>query len=168
MNSANTKYKHILIIEDEQDVVEQTKRALYTHLDCTVDVAYNGKEGLDKLKEGESYDLVVLAVLIPSLNGIEVCKGMMEDDRLKSIPVLLISVLPLSSRAFQRSRAKFKELALVREVLEKPFTDKALLKKVKTILEVSSSEALDFDGKTYHIQTHAPRLNDRGKDYKQK
>jgi len=128
------KYKHILIIEDEQDVVQQIKMVLHTHFDCTVDVAYNGKEGLDKLKEGKNYDLVILAVLIPALNGIEVCQGMMENDTLRGIPVLLISVLPLSSYAFERSRQKFKELALVREVLEKPFSDNALLKKVQTII----------------------------------
>lgn len=166
MNNESGKYKKILVIEDEQDVVEQIKMTLYAHFDCTVDATYNGKEGIDKLKEGECYDLVILAVLIPALNGIEVCHAMMEDDQLKGIPVLLISVLPLSSRAFQKSRQKFKELALVREVLEKPFTDKALLKKVKTILEIPSSEALDSDEKMYHIQTYTPSINDRSKDYK--
>ena len=160
------KYKHILIIEDEQDVVQQIKMALYTHFDCTVDVAYNGKEGLDKLKEGEVYDLVILALLIPALNGIEVCQAMLEDDRLKGIPVLLISVLPLSSEAFQRSRQKFKELVLVREVLEKPFSNTALLKKVQTILSISPSEVPDSEGRTYHIQNYAPSINDRGKPYK--
>lgn len=160
------KYKHILIIEDEQDVVQQIKTVLYTHFDCTVDVAYNGKEGLDKLKEREIYDLVILALLIPALNGIEVCQAMLEDDTLRGIPVLLVSVLPLSSEAFQRSRQKFKELVLVREVLEKPFSNTVLLKKVQTIFETPSSEALDSEGKTYHIQNYAPSINDRGKPYK--
>ncbi len=126
--------KHILVVDDEQEVTEQVKRALSGNLDCVVDIAYNGKEALDKLRTEEHYDLLVLDILVPKLNGIEVCEFMIQDQKLKQIPTLLISILPLNSDDFQKSLVKFKEFAVVKDVLEKPFSDEELLTKVKKIL----------------------------------
>jgi two-component system alkaline phosphatase synthesis response regulator PhoP len=133
MLSDNTQ-KHILIVDDEQEVVEQTRHALTTALNCAVDVAYNGKEALDKLHKNVHYDLLILDILVPKLNGIEVCEFMIRDQRLKQIPTLLISILPLNSDDFQRSLIKFKEFAVVKDVLEKPFSDSDLLVKVGKII----------------------------------
>ncbi len=125
---------HILIVDDEQEVTEQIKRVLISSFNCAVDIAYNGKEALDKLREDEHYDLLILDILVPKLNGIEVCEFMIQDQKLKQIPTLLISLLPLNSDDFQKSLVKFKEFAVVKNVLEKPFSDGDLLVKVeKTI-----------------------------------
>ncbi len=126
--------KHILVVDDEQETTEQIKRALSGNLDCAVDVAYNGKEALDKLRAEEHYDLLILDILVPKLNGIEVCEFMIQDKKLKQIPTLLISILPLNSDDFQKSLAKFEEFAVVKDVLEKPFSDGELLAKVKKII----------------------------------
>ena len=125
----------ILIVDDNQKIVEQVKTALSRNVDYTVDVAYNGKEGLDTMKAQGPYDLVILAILIPKLNGMEVCEAMLQDETLKAIPVLLISVLPVESEVFQKSLKKFDELSMVKGVLEKPFSDEDLLAKVKEIVE---------------------------------
>ena len=126
--------KKILIIDDDQEVVKQVKNILTNNLDCTVDIAYNGKEGLDKMKENVSYDFIILAILIPKLNGIEVCQAMIQNEKLKKISVLLISILPLGSEAFRRSLEKFDEFFVVKGILEKPFTDEKLLNEVGKII----------------------------------
>lgn len=131
----NNVQKHILVADDEQEVVEQIRRALIMNLDCVVDVVYNGKEALDKLRAVDRYDLLILDILVPKLNGIEVCEFMIQDQRLKQIPTLLISILPLNSDDFQKSLAKFKEFAVVKDVLEKPFSDSDLLTKVEKIIK---------------------------------
>ncbi len=131
----DTTRKHILVVDDEQETTMQIKRALSGNLDCVVDIAYNGKEALDKLREVEHYDLLVLDILVPKLNGIEVCEFMIQDQKLKQIPILLISILPLNSDDFKRSLVKFKEFAVVKDVLEKPFSDEDLLLKVKNIIK---------------------------------
>jgi len=131
----DTTRKHILVVDDEQETTLQIKRALSGNLDCVVDIAYNGKEALDKLREVEHYDLLVLDILVPKLNGIEVCEFMIQDQKLKQIPTLLISILPLNSDDFKRSLVKFKEFAVVKDVLEKPFSDEDLLLKVKNIIK---------------------------------
>ena len=125
----------ILIIDDNQKIVEQVKSTLSRDIGHIVNVAYNGKEGLDIMKGQGLHDLVILAILIPKLNGMEVCEAMLQDERLKNIPVLLISVLPVESEAFQKSLKKFDELSMVKGVLEKPFSDEDLLARVKKIME---------------------------------
>lgn len=131
----DTTHKHILVVDDEQEITTQIKRALSGNLNCVVDIAYNGKEALDKLRTEEHYDLLVLDILVPKLNGIEVCEFMIQDQKLKQIPTLLISILPLNSDDFKRSLVKFKEFAVVKDVLEKPFSDEDLLLKVEKIIK---------------------------------
>jgi len=128
--------KHILIVDDEQETTLQIKRALFGGLNCAVDIAYNGKEALDKLRAMKQCDLLILDILVPKLNGIEVCEFMIQDQKLKRIPTLLISILPLDSADFKRSLVKFKEFAVVKDVLEKPFSDEDLLKKVEKIIKL--------------------------------
>jgi len=132
----DTTHKHILVVDDEQEITTQIKRALSGNLNCVVDIAYNGKEALDKLRTEEHYDLLVLDILVPKLNGIEVCEFMIQDQKLKQIPTLLISILPLNSDDFKRSLVKFKEFAVVKDVLEKPFSNEDLLLKVDNIIKL--------------------------------
>ncbi len=131
----DTTRQHILVVDDEQEVTEQIKRALSGNFDCAIDIAYNGKEALDKLRKAEHYNLLILDILVPKLNGIEVCEFMVQDQKLKQIPTLLISILPLNSDDFQKSLVKFREFAVVKDVLEKPFSDADLLTKVEKIIK---------------------------------
>lgn len=131
----NETQKHILVVDDEQETTEQIKHALMSNFDCAVDIAYNGKEALDKMEKEEHYDLLILDILVPKLNGIEVCEFMIQDQKLKQIPTLLISILPLNSDDFQKSLVKFEEFAVVKDVLEKPFSDGDLLAKVEKIIK---------------------------------
>ncbi len=130
----NNKSKDILIVDDEQEITEKIKTILANNMDCKIDIAYNGKEAIDMMKARKTYDILILAILIPKLDGIEVCQEMVRDERLKKTSVLLISVLPLNSEAFQSSLNKFDEFSMVKDILEKPFSDKDLLVKVKKIL----------------------------------
>lgn len=141
MLNSNTQI-NILVADDEQETAEQIRRTLEARLNCVVDISYNGKEALDKLHmaepaspAGRHYDLLILDILLPKLNGIEVCEFMIKDQKLKQIPTLLVSILPLNSDDFQKSLSKFKEFAVVKDVLEKPFSDSDLLAKVEKIIK---------------------------------
>ena len=65
---------HILVVEDERRLATLLRRVL-TEERHVVDVAYDGTEGLD-LAESGTYDLVVLDVMLPDVDGIEVCRQM--------------------------------------------------------------------------------------------
>lgn len=130
----NTNQKSFLVVDDDQEIIQKIRILLTINLDCKIDIVYNGKEALDKMVESEPYDLLILAILIPKLDGIEVLQSMIQDEKLKKIPVLLTSILPLDSEAFHKSLEKFDEFSVVKDILEKPFSDKDLLAKVKAII----------------------------------
>jgi DNA-binding response OmpR family regulator len=125
----------ILVLDNDKNTAETFKATINSKTDHQVDVAYGGKEGLEKMGNGESpYDLLVLDIMMPEVSGIDVCKAMMQDEKLKKIPVLLVSALPVSSQTFQDSMGKFKELKVIKEVLEKPFSGDELVAKIEKSL----------------------------------
>lgn len=124
----------ILIVDNDINTVETLKAALTTKTDYKVESAYGGKEALEKMRTKEPYTLLILDIMMPEVNGIDVCQVMMNDQKLKRIPVLIISALPVSSKAFQESLGKFNELNIVKEILEKPFSVDDLLTKVKVVI----------------------------------
>lgn len=125
---------NILIVDNDTNTVETLKAALATKMDYRIDVAYGGKEALKKMKASELYDLLILDIMMPEVNGIDICKLMTRDETLKKIPVLIISALPVSSKAFQESLEKFDELSVIKDIMEKPFSLNDLVAKVKAIL----------------------------------
>src|SRR3989338_3811424 len=62
----------ILIVEDEKKLVEILKTALKSQY-YTVDAAFDGEEGLNKALKN-SYDLIILDIMLPKKGGVEVCR----------------------------------------------------------------------------------------------
>lgn len=132
----------ILIVDNDINTVETLKAALSTKENYKIDIAYNGNKALTKMRVGAPYDLLILDIMMPKISGIDVCRLMIEDKRLKIIPVLLISALPVASKAFQESIEEFDELSVVKDVLEKPFSVDELVAKVETIVGKKQSPYL--------------------------
>ncbi|MCX7797244.1 MAG: response regulator transcription factor [Melioribacter sp.] len=78
----------ILVIEDEKKVASFIKKGLEEEF-FTVDVAYNGKEGLE-LASTEEYDLIILDIMIPYIDGITLTKELRQ--RKVITPILLLTV----------------------------------------------------------------------------
>lgn len=83
--------KRILIIEDDQDV-----RELYSEVLCDegfeLEEAVDGQSGLAKvLKDG--YDLILLDIMLPKFDGLEVLKAIKQKAEIKGIPVVLLTNL---------------------------------------------------------------------------
>jgi CheY-like chemotaxis protein len=112
----------LLIVDNDKNTVETLKASLQDNEDIEVSVAYSGQSALEKMNTLPSCDLILLDIMMPEMSGIEVCQKMARSEKLKNIPVLLISALPIESNDFQQSMAKFKELKVVGGVLEKPFS----------------------------------------------
>jgi CheY-like chemotaxis protein len=125
---------NILVVDNDENTVETFKAALSGTPDYKIDVAYGGKEALGKIRADTSCNLVILDIMMPEVSGIDVCKIMCQDEKLKNIPVLLVSALPIASSAFQESLGKLGELSVIKDVLEKPAEISNLLAKVKKIL----------------------------------
>ena len=79
--------KKVLVVEDDKNIVDLLEIHL-TDLDCTLEKAYRGDEGLRKALGG-SYDLMILDVMLPAVDGMEICRRV----RAKEIttPVLMLT-----------------------------------------------------------------------------
>lgn len=113
----------ILIVEDELNVAEVLKRGLLEE-GYEAEVAYDGQIGLRMAQSG-SYDLIILDVNLPLLNGLELCKRLREKD--EQTPVMMLTALSMSD-----------DIVLGLEVgaddyLPKPFRFNELYARVKAL-----------------------------------
>ena len=78
--------KKILVVEDEKNIAELERDYLEAN-GYTVEIEFDGKNGLDKAI-GSDYDLVILDVMLPGIDGFEVCRQIRKH---KECPVLMVS-----------------------------------------------------------------------------
>ena len=83
--------KKVLVVDDDVDFCEATKLLLDSK-GYEVILAHDGKEGLEKVRAGRP-DLVILDVMMPEMNGYDVCVVLKADEELKKIPVILLTAV---------------------------------------------------------------------------
>lgn len=120
------KKKKILLVEDEYGLSEILAEVMNEKGYNTV-VAHNGLEGLRKAYV-ELPDLIILDVMLPQLNGLEVCRRLKKDERMKNTPVIFLT-------AKDQVTDKLLGIESGGEVyLTKPFDMDELLAKIKSLL----------------------------------
>ena len=77
----------ILVVDDESDIVDILKYNLEKENEYTVHAAYNGTEALAIAKK-EKPDLILLDIMMPGMNGFEICKNLKSEPETKRIPVI--------------------------------------------------------------------------------
>jgi DNA-binding response OmpR family regulator len=119
--------KKILIVDDEMDLVETVRFPLEVE-GYHVLVSYNGEDALNQARK-ENPDLILLDLMLPKLDGYEVCRRLKCDDRCKHIPILM-----LTAKFQEKDKALGMETG-VNEYITKPFDIRDLLKKVRGYLD---------------------------------
>ncbi|PSR53620.1 DNA-binding response regulator [Adhaeribacter arboris] len=114
---------HILVVEDEPNVAAFIKKGLQEQA-YEVEVAYDGFTG-KSLATQNSYDLIILDVILPNLNGIEVCKHIRVQD--KKTPVLMLTALGTTDDVVTGLDAG------ADDYLTKPFKFRELLARVRAL-----------------------------------
>ena len=117
----------VLVVDDEQSIVTLLKYNLET-AGYIVDVAYDGEEALTKVKEVKP-ELIVLDVMLPKKDGIEVCKTIRSDKNL--VPILM-----LTAKDDEFDRVLGLELG-ADDYMTKPFSPREVVARVKAILRRS-------------------------------
>jgi len=128
-----TKNKTILVCDDEKDIVDVLSYNL-TKEGFNVITAYNGQEALQKITP--EIDLILLDVMMPQLDGIEVCKRLRENPKTRDI-----SIIFLTARNSEIDEIKGLE-AGGDDYISKPISIKRLLARINSVLrrkEVSTS-----------------------------
>ncbi|TCP96926.1 two-component system response regulator CpxR [Cricetibacter osteomyelitidis] len=114
---------NVLLVDDDVELTELLSELLGLE-SFNVDIAYNGMEALQKLEQ-KSYDIVLLDVMMPVLNGIDTLKKLRQKY---DIPVLM-----LTARGNDIDRVLGLELG-ADDYLPKPFNDRELIARIKAIL----------------------------------
>lgn len=113
----------VLIIEDEQAIAELEKDYLELY-DFEVSIENDGQKGLDRALL-ENYDIVIVDLMLPSVDGFEICKRIRE---VKNIPILVVS-------AKKEDIDKIRGLELgADDYITKPFSPSELVARVKAHL----------------------------------
>ena len=79
----------ILVVDDETYIVELVKFNLEKE-GFKVIVAYDGVSALEQVK-AESPDLIVLDIMLPNMDGLEVCHTLKQDENFNSIPIIMLT-----------------------------------------------------------------------------
>lgn len=77
----------ILIVEDELETTRFLKRLLQTHIKCEIYEAVDGKDAIEKIKN-DDFDLVILDLKMPGINGVDVVKTVKNYKTLPDIVVI--------------------------------------------------------------------------------
>ncbi len=115
---------HILVVEDEKRLANLLRRVLSEERH-TVDVAYDGTSGYD-LAASDTYDLVVLDLMLPGMDGLEICRQLRASN--VQTPVLM-----LTARGAVEDRVAGLKLG-ADDYLVKPFAMEELLARVGALL----------------------------------
>ena len=122
---ASAAPKKILIVEDERDILQLVKLYLEKEGFRTI-TATTGTEGLNSAKQDKP-DLIVLDLMLPEIDGLEVCK------RLRSAPeTAMLPIIMLTAKAEESDQVIGLELGADDYVM-KPFSPKAFVARVKAL-----------------------------------
>ena len=113
----------ILIVEDDKDIQEKLEFFLNDN-GYKTDKAYNGIEAIDKFEKNK-YDLILLDIMIPKIDGYAVCEVIRERSQ---VPIIMISAL-----TSEENQIKGLDL-LADDYITKPFSIPVLLRKISAIL----------------------------------
>ena len=83
--------KRILVVEDNRMHAELLNIIIRSSFDADITVAENGRDALDKITEGCIFDLIIIDIMLPKINGLDVLKTIRKVyDR---VPILMLSAL---------------------------------------------------------------------------
>jgi len=129
--------KKILLVEDDVDFAEATKLILESK-SYEVAVAHDGQDGLKKA-QAEQPNLIILDVMMPEMDGYEVCAKLKADPSYKHIPILLLTAV---GEAIPTTKYT-KEMGMRTEAddyIPKPVEPMELVERVENLFRISKGE----------------------------
>lgn len=138
----------ILLVEDEQNLAYFVKKGLEEEF-YTVDITEDGSEGLF-LAASNEYDLIILDIMLPGLNGLELCKRL----RAKGVrtPVMMLTAMDSVGSKVEGLESG------ADDYLTKPFAFSELLARVKALLRRASDSVNELSVEDLRIDLLARRI----------
>jgi DNA-binding response OmpR family regulator len=117
----------IFVIEDELHIQRLIKIVLERQ-GHTVDVVDTGEDGLIKLGETFDYNLILLDILLPGMDGLQVLASLKKSEKCKKIPVVILTALAQENVVLQGIKLGAKDY------IRKPFHPTELIERVSKII----------------------------------
>jgi DNA-binding response OmpR family regulator len=141
----------VLVVDDEPDAVELVEFNL-RKAGLNVVTAEDGLEALTKAR-AHVPDLILLDVMLPGMDGLEVCRNLRKDPKTASIPIIM-----LTAKGAELDRVLGLELGAA-DYVTKPFSPRELMLRVKNLLEPrhqeQASEVLRFADLVVDLPQHS-------------
>lgn len=144
--------ENVLVVEDEQDLQELMKFNL-SREGYRVQCASNGREALDLVRRHPPH-IIVLDVLIPEIDGLEVCRALKADTTSSHIPIIMVT-----ARSEESDVVAGLEIG-ADDYLTKPFSPRVLIARIRALLrrkaaqKVGEQSPLDVHGLQIHPGRH--------------
>jgi phosphate regulon transcriptional regulator PhoB len=124
--------KHILVVDDEADLVELVSYNLRKD-GFIVDSASDGETALTKVRKGK-YDLAILDLMLPGIQGMELCRILRNDSKTARLPIIM-----LTAKGEEVDRILGLEMG-ADDYMTKPFSPRELIARVKAVLRRSTEK----------------------------
>lgn len=152
----------ILIIEDEENIAKNIQTGLLDE-GFSVDIAHTGNDGFD-LASVEDYDTIVLDLMLPGMDGIEICRKLREEN--KRIPILMLTAKDsLEDKVFGLNIG-------ADDYLVKPFSFEELLARIRSLIRRKYDNApilkikdLELNPSSHIVTRHGKEIGLTGKEY---
>ena len=118
--------ENVLLIEDEKNIVELVKYNLEQE-GFRVSTALKGDLGLEQARRGKP-DLIILDLMLPEIDGLEICKILKQNEKTSSIPIIM-----LTAKGEETDRIVGLEVGAA-DYVTKPFSPRELVARVKAVL----------------------------------
>jgi two-component system phosphate regulon response regulator PhoB len=125
----------ILIIEDETDIIELVRFNLVRE-GFAVDSAESGEEGLKRAKANVP-DLILLDLMLPGIDGFEVCKSLRIDPKTRHVPIIMLTAKDHDTDVISGLEVG------ADDYLTKPFSPKVLIARLRAVLRRRAVKAAD-------------------------
>lgn len=150
--------KQILVVEDEEDIQELLKYNLAKE-GYQVDCVGSGEAGLQEARKMFP-DLLILDLMLPEMNGLEVCRQLKSDSKTQPIPIIMLT-----------AKGEESDIILGLEMgaddyVTKPFSVQVFLSRVRAVLrrnqetESTESDTLNFADLQIHLGKHEVRVKE--------
>ena len=145
--------KNVLIVEDDYDIVELIDIHL-RDISCNLKKTYSGDKGLKAALE-ENFDLIILDIMLPEMDGIEICRTI----RAKNIKTPIVM---LTAKTEEIDKVLGLEIG-ADDYITKPFSVREFIARVKALLRRSEMHSNKYDASSSQILTFKNLEIDREK-----
>ncbi len=145
------KYR-ILVVEDEEDILELIRYSLEKE-GYLVTVAMCGEDAI-RLIRVNNFDMILLDLMLPQMDGLEVCKILKRDSKTENVPIMM-----LTAKSSETDIVTGLELG-ADDYMTKPFSPKVLIARMRTVLRRQHTETSQGESDVIrlgNIQIHPGR-----------